>query len=267
MLPGDQQIRISSDSRNLTIENITKSNEGIYQCVVITTNGHLKANITVNVIDPPQPNDELINPDLPVSVNIEYGWPLHLDCRNPSADNNAHFSWLNHMNEEISSSNLLDVASDDIVPGIYRCLAVLERIEQRTVRVRLRNAPPRCTDSEYHISTITAIERGNFGLRKELRFRLDRENTDISWKKSRYREMVDYDFGPRFNYSISEKTLRFHIERADLTDQGHYQVNISNPYGHTTFEVHIKVVELRRTVVHVQIPGLSCNMLLVRLCH
>ena len=265
VLSGDQQLRVGNGN-SLIIKNINDRNEGIYQCVVITANGPLMADITVNVIaPPPEPTDVLIDPNLPHSLSIEYGQPLSLDCRNPSEESDADFSWLGHDDGQISSSNLLEVDPLDITPGIYRCLAsVPGDREQHTVRVMLVNTPPICSEPDNHV-TISAMELEDYYLRKELMFELERNDINISWTKSSHGEMVDYDFGSRFTYTINEKTLRLHIKRADLTDNGYYEVNISNPYGHAMLGVNVNVIELTRTSVQVQIQGYPCNLIQVRL--
>jgi hypothetical protein len=256
-------MRVNGESQTLTIERISDSNAGAYKCVVDTHDGPLTAIISVSVIDPPAVIVPGINPALPLNLNITYGDRLYLDCRSPSAvSEDIQFSWTHLDQTPVSTSHILDVGPDDVTPGVYRCHA-FPPMMQHTVIVTLVGTPPICEDPGSIAIPITATEKDDLYLRKRFRYRLDRSDISIQWKRLNNGELTDVEFGSRFHLSTSEAILRFRIDNAALTDRGLYHVNVSNSYGHTLLMVNINVDELMRTKVLVQLPGTPCGVVRV----
>lgn len=263
VLAGSAQMRVDQDRQALIIENIDNSNAGVYQCVFNLPTGPLSVDITVNVIQPPQPLEEVFNPALPRMLSVSYGDAIDLDCRSPRADSSVSFAWIND-NDLRVNDHLLYVDPEDVATGPYRCLAYRTTGNelQHTVLVSLEDTPPiRVNPPEVKV-TISAREQEAYFLREDFRFRLDRSNISVEWKMMRNGEV--FDFGSRFTFSISQRVLRFHIADAALTDRGEYLVNVSNPYGHAVLRVTIEVEEITKTVVHVHIKEIPCHLIQVR---
>lgn len=158
VLPGAARLRVSAQF--LIIENITDRDAGLYQCAILSTNGILRASITVNVIDPiPLP---LISPNLPGYLPITFGQPVHLDCKNPQADtDDVYFSWIDPNEKKVSNNHTLEVAPDNIIPGVYRCFVSTAPGDdtQQSVIVTVLDTPPILVDPE---SNVQAIEQEAF---------------------------------------------------------------------------------------------------------
>ena len=261
-----------SDLQFLIIENITDSDAGLYQCVVNTALGPLIAHITVDVIDPillP-----LVDPSLPRYLPITFGQPLHLNCKNQQAQaDDAFFSWIDPTGEKVSSNHTLEVAPEDIIPGVYRCLVVTYDIRlggvanfvppdemQQTMIVTVLDTPPIRVAPENEIINIQAIEQEAYSFREEFKYRLDRSDLSVEWKRLRSGELVDFSFGSRFTFSISGTELRFDIHHAQLTDRGLYLVKISNQFGSTSLRVNINVQETTITTIQIPFAGVSCSL-------
>ena len=199
VLPGSPRLRLS-DLQVLIIEDITDSDAGLYQCVVFTSNGPLVADITVNVIDPillP-----LVDPSLPRYLPITFGQPLHLNCKNQQAQaDGVLFSWIDPNGEEVASNHVLEVAPEDIIPGVYRCLVQIAPGDemQQSVVVTVLDTPPILVAPENEIINIQAIEQEAYSFREEFKYRLDRSDLSVEWKRLRSDELVDFSFGSRQN--------------------------------------------------------------------
>ena len=260
VLSGSPRLRFS-DLLVLIIENITDSDAGLYQCVVNTANGPLVADITVNVIDPillP-----LVDPSLPRYLPITFGQPLHLNCKNQQAQaDGVLFSWIDPNGEEVASNEVLEVAPENIIPGVYRCLVQTAPGDemQQTVIVTVLDTPPILVAPENEIINIQAIEQEAYTFREEFKYRLNRSDLSVEWKRLRRGELVDFSFGSRFTLNISGTELRFDIHHAQLTDRGLYLVEIANQFGSTSLRVNINVLEITTTTMQIWFAEVSCSL-------
>ena len=264
-LPIVLRSKISNDSHILIIENATDSDAGLYKCVLYSENGPIVANITLNLIDPELL--PIVNPDLPLYLPITYRHTaLRLDCRNPEAQPDVLFSWMNPNSEEVTTNHLLEVEPEDVIPGVYTCLAYTMSGDEvlHTVIVTLRNTPPIPVDS--NVIFINAVEQGTYSSPEEFRYQLDRTNLSVDWKRYRLDELVDFHFGSRFMFDISATTVVFRIDNVQLTDRGQYLVNVSNQFGYTELRVNIHVAELLKTTMQVRFTGISCSLVAVSPC-
>lgn len=246
----------------LIIEDINESDAGVYQCRLCTTVfGCIKANITVNVIGPPL--EEMINPNLPANLSISFGRPLRLNCRSPEAQPTVCFSWVNLDKEEIASSHLLEVTSDDVTDGIYRCLAytVSGNLVRHAVRVTVIDLPPLHVDPDSEM-TIRAKERREWFYFIDFRSRLDKSNISVQWKVLRKGRMIGFDFGSRFSFYVNKFRLVLYNNHTKIRDNGQYLLNVSNQFGYVEFTVHINVRKLlprEPREVQLQVTGVSSN--------
>ena len=244
VLQGLPRMRVDDAFQTLFIEDIGHSDTGIYQCILNTIRGPIIANISVNVIGPMLHSVEVTN--LPHNLTLAYGHSLRLECRVSQAHPKyiiIGISWLNNSNAQVSNSNLLELAPGEVYNGFYRCLVygALDLLVQRSVEVTV-NAPPvplrPRPNSQF---TITTREQRSWVYVLLFKFQLDRSNVSVGWKKLDNGRLVDFHFGSRVSFRVSEKYVVLSARYARLADIGQYQLNVSNQYGYAEFGVMIDV--------------------------
>ena len=230
----------------LFIRDIQESDAGVYWCG-FQEEDSVSVGINVEVTD--NAEAQIL---LPSALSVGYdGDPLVMECGNDT-------SWI--LPDEQVVNGTLVLPSREVTTGLYRCVARdsngSAEMLQFSVLVFLDFPPiPREAGQAHDLRT---LEGQLQVIRQDFRFPLSPFGIIIQWKEIQDGRSVDVDFSWRL--TVSRNILR--LERhAAVSDNGSYEVNISNQHGYAVFPVNIDVIPLEETEITLFLPNSSCDIL------
>ena len=127
------------------------------------------------------------------------------------------------------------------------------------------NAPPilRNTGVQHNIKT---LEGESHVIRQDFRFPLFSSDLGIQFQEVEEETRPKNNLSSRLYFAIGGNTLRLEIKNASLSDNGSYEVNISNQYGHVIVPFTLAVTATVKTNVDITLMDISCSSVHVSSC-
>lgn len=248
-------------NNDLTIEGIRQSDAGVYQCGFRTSKGRLFVNITVNVVmrpPTPSPCSEVPRIDLPQKINVRYDHPYNLTCNFTEPEGViVTYTWIIHDHESRPHRTILIQPESS---GEYTCIVdVINCHQTRRHNLFLEvDAPPIIEGlGDEYLPSPVADEGRTLNMRISLQIPI--ENVTYQWTDMDSRTVKNFTSRLSVELRNHGSLLEVSIMDAQISDAGHYRLNLSNQFG--SDEIGVQLIVKRLTNVSVQIKNEDCTFL------